>query len=409
MSLSPPGAEHAHALSPARFASAFVLLALASGVTIGMNKVLVTLLALHLDAESWQIGLLMGAESLAMMLMSLPAGLLISRYGARGVYLVSSLGAMVLYPLIAYAGSWYVAAALLFVAGVCIPFRVVSMNTSWLERLPEVGASRGGWYRGTLMLGIGLLGPLLGNLVSARLGIHISYWITSGFFALMALYGYLILSRTRSNDTQVGIGARLRGMLSHLADPTVREVCIYDGVGGAVRGFFGSFIIIIAVRQFGWSAAQGVTLMVVEGAAYVGVLLLLGPLVARLGEARTYRFSHVSVISGLVFLGLSGGLAGLVAGAALQAVGQAFNHLVNVARLSRSSRNMGHVSGLFTMVGMAGGCVGATLGGLLSEGFLLQHVFLFWIPVWLATIPELRRLPAKRIQRHVTSSVQTPD
>jgi MFS family permease len=381
-----------HRLDPSRFAYAFVSLALISGITIGMNKILVTLLALHLNAESWQIGLLIGAESLSMMLLSLPAGIYISKLGPRRVYAVASLGAMVLYPLIAYAGTWYVAALFLFIAGVCIPFRVVSMNSTWLERLPEVGKHRAGWYRGTLMLGIGLLGPLLGNFASAHVGVHGSYWITSGLFALMSVYGFFVLSSTRSEEIHDSIGAALRDMLRHLHDPLVREVCLFDGLGGMVRGFFGTFIVIMAVRQFHWSAQTGITLMVIEGAAFVSVLLLLGSVATRLGEARTYLWSHISIVLGLLVLGLSPNVVGLAVGALLQAVGQGFNHLVNVSRLAHSGRNMGHVSGLFTMVGMAGGFVGATLGGLLSSGFVLQDIFLFWIPVWLAVCPEFRGL-----------------
>jgi len=377
-------------LATHHFTYSFVGLALMSGITIGMNKILVTLLALHLNAESWQIGLLIGAESLSMMLMSLPAGIFISRFSARWVYAISSIGAMALYPLIGYSTSWYLAAIFLFIAGICIPFRVVAMNTSWLERLPEVGTSRGGWYRGTLMLGIGLVGPLLGNLVSSHLGIQGSYWITSILFAVMSFYGFTILSRTCETDTGKSVRGGVKEMLQYLRDPMVRQVCIYDGLGGMVRGFFGTFIIVIAVRQFHWSAQQGITLMVVEGAAFVAVLLLLGHVVAKLGEKLTYNLSHASLIIGLAFLGLSSGVVGLLIGAVLQAVGQAFNHLVNISRLAHSGKNMGHVSGLFTMVGMAGGFVGATLGGFLSKGFVLQDIFLLWIPIWLAVCPGFR-------------------
>ena len=386
-----------HSLNPTQFAYAFVSLALISGITIGMNKILVTLLALHLNAASWQIGLLIGAESLSMMLLSLPAGIYISKLGPRRVYAIASIGAMVLYPLIAYASTWYLAAIFLFIAGICIPFRVVSMNTSWLERLPEVGRSRAGWYRGTLMLGIGLLGPLLGNLSSARFGVHGSYWITSGLFAFMSVYGYFVLSHTRSAEVHDRIGLALRDMLRHLHDPVVRQVCLFDGLGSMVRGFFGTFIIVIAVRQFHWETQAGITLMVIEGAAFVSVLLLLGSLATRLGEYKTYALSHVSIVLGLLVLGLSNGMVGLAIGALLQAIGQGFNHLVNVSRLAHTGRNMGHVSGLFTMVGMAGGFLGATLGGVLSSGFLLQHIFLLWIPIWLAVCPEFRLLLARLI------------
>ena len=96
------------------------------------------------------------------------------------------------------------------------------------------------------------------------------------------------------------------------------------------------------------------------------------------------------MVVGLLILGLSDGVVGLAIGALLQAVGQGFNHLVNVSRLAHSGRNMGHVSGLFTMVGMAGGFLGATLGGVLSSGFVLQDIFLLWIPVWLAVCPGFR-------------------
>ena len=361
-----------------------------SGITIGMNKILVTLLALHLNAESWQIGLLIGAESLSMMLMSLPAGIYISRFSARWVYGISSLGAMALYPLIGYSNTWYLAALFLFIAGICIPFRVVAMNTSWLERLPEVGTSRGGWYRGTLMLGIGLIGPLLGNFASSHFGVHGSYWITSILFAVMAFYGFSILSHTRIMDSSRSVSGGVKDMLHYLTDPIVRQVCIYDGLGGMVRGFFGTFIIIIAVRQFNWSAQQGITLMVVEGATFVAVLLLLGHVVAKLGEKVTYNLSHSGLIAGLLLLGLSNSFSGLLVGAVLQAIGQALNHLINISRLAHSGKNMGHVSGLFTMVGMAGGFAGATLGGFLSKGFVLQDIFLLWIPIWLAVCPGFR-------------------
>jgi hypothetical protein len=171
-------------------------------------------------------------------------------------------------PWVAYAGSWYLAAILLLVAGACIPFRVVSMNTSWLERLPEVGRQRAGWYRGTLMLGIGLLGPLLGTAASARLGMHGSYWITSGLFALMGVYGFIILSRTRADQSQTGILPAARDMLGQLRNPVIRQVCVFDGLGSLVRGFFGTFIIVIAVRQFHWDEQTGIRLLVVEGATF---------------------------------------------------------------------------------------------------------------------------------------------
>lgn len=380
-------------LSPGRFTFAFITLTLTSGITIGMNKVLVTLLALRLDAQPWQMGLLISAESLSMMLMSLPAGLLISRYGAGRVYGVASVFAMLLYPLVASAGVWYVAALWLFIAGVCIPYRVVAMGSSWLERLPEIGTRRAGWYKGTLTLGIALVGPLLGSLAVENLDVRRGYWITSGLFAFMAVFGYAILSHRRSSASRTqSVRSNLLSMLGQLKHPVVRQVCLFDGMAGMVRGFFGTFVIVIAVRVLGWTEARGVLVMVLEGSIYVAVLLVIGPLAFRLGQDRLYDLGHTTLIAGLLVLGLTPNGVGLLIGAVLHALGQGFNHILNIARISELEGDKGHVSGLQTMVGMGGGFAGAAVGGLLSQGVALQHVFLLWIPLWLAVCPTTWRM-----------------
>ncbi|MDR2166154.1 MAG: MFS transporter [Zoogloeaceae bacterium] len=388
MNIPPPGLLH----RPGRFAAAFICLSLTSGVTIGMNKILVTLMALRLEAEAWQIGLLISAESLSMMLMSLPAGMLITHFGARSVYAVSSLAAMCLYPLVAYAPSWYAAAGLLFLAGICIPFRVVSMNTSWLERLPELGASKGGWYRGALMLGIGLLGPLAGNFTANRLGVRGSYWVTSGLFAFMALYGFLILSRTTSVNRHEGVFRALSAMLGQLRNPVVREVCTYDGMASVVQGFLGVFVIVIAVRVFHWSEPKAVMVMVAAGSMFVFTLFVLAPFAFRLGEKWMYDLGHAGMIGGLLVLGLTTHGNLLFVGALLHACGHGLNQLVNIARISHCPGHKGHISGLQTMVGMGGGFAGAAVGGLLSKGMALQDIFLLWIPLWLLICPGFRRV-----------------
>ena len=50
--------------------------------------------------------------------------------------------------------------------GLCIPFRIVAMNSAFLRQLKRIGNDKAGWYRGSLTLGMGLLGPLLGNWLS---------------------------------------------------------------------------------------------------------------------------------------------------------------------------------------------------------------------------------------------------
>ena len=57
----------------------FIGLTLLSGVTIGMNKVLATLLGLHLHVSNFQLAAISSAETLAMALGTIPAGYILSR------------------------------------------------------------------------------------------------------------------------------------------------------------------------------------------------------------------------------------------------------------------------------------------------------------------------------------------
>ena len=68
--------------------ASFVALAVTASATIGMGNVITTFYALHLGAGSFQVGLISGAQSFGMMLMTMPAGFIIAKYGARRVYLL---------------------------------------------------------------------------------------------------------------------------------------------------------------------------------------------------------------------------------------------------------------------------------------------------------------------------------
>ncbi|MFA6070147.1 MAG: hypothetical protein WC810_16315, partial [Janthinobacterium sp.] len=69
----------------------FIGLTLLSGVTIGMNKVLATLLGLHLHVSNFQLAAISSAETLAMALGTIPAGYILSRGNPKHLYAGVSL------------------------------------------------------------------------------------------------------------------------------------------------------------------------------------------------------------------------------------------------------------------------------------------------------------------------------
>ena len=120
-----------------QFLGGFTTLALISGVTIGLSKVVTQFFALKIGATPFQIGLIVAMESIGMVLVTVPAGFIISRFGARRVYAIASLGPMVVNLTLAFTSflgvaSWVSLAASLLLIGLCIPFRIVSMNSTFL-------------------------------------------------------------------------------------------------------------------------------------------------------------------------------------------------------------------------------------------------------------------------------------
>ena len=88
--------------------ASFVALAITAAATIGMGNVITIFYAPHLGASSFQVGLIYGAQSFGMMLMTMPAGFIIARCGAKRVYFFSSTMVMATYLALPWLKFWYV-------------------------------------------------------------------------------------------------------------------------------------------------------------------------------------------------------------------------------------------------------------------------------------------------------------
>lgn len=388
--------------TPTGFLLRFMLLAVASGIAIGMTKAGNTLLALHLGALPWQANLIAATEAVGMALITIPAGFIIARFGPRPVYLISSLVAAAAYTASPWLAVWWHLLFVGLIVGICIPFRVVAMSGSFLAQLGRLGAGKSGWYRGSLMSGMWLLGPVLGGFLLAHLGVHVLYAAVSLLFLAMGLGSQAVLPEATAGD---GRSLHPRAILADTRDllrlPAVRRPCLVEAIGGLTGGFFATFAIIIAVQTFQRSETGAVGPLAVQGGAFVITLFAGGQTLGWLRPQDAWRLAQALVVAGLLSLGLATTYGLLLTGSALLGAGLAFQHLANVHAIATSSVDKGRVSGLFTFAGTSGSLVGLLLSGALSGVLSLQGVFLAWIPLflllsWLATSDvgdTLRSLP----------------
>ena len=377
-----PGADR-------RFITGFVLLALASGITIGITKVTNALLALHLGATPFQVSLVVALESAGMLLVTIPAGFLIERFGPRRVYLLSSLAAAGAYLASPWTTAWWQLLPIALVVGICIPFRVVAMSGSFLERLKTLGSGKTGWYRGSLMTGMLLIGPFAGSLLQEHAGFAATYAVVTALFLLMGNASLGVLPGHAPQLREQGI---LAGILGLLRRGDVARPCLVEFAGGLTAGFFATFSLLIALQEFGASPVAAVVPAAVQGTAFVGILFLAGRTLTWLSRDDYYRFAHLATAAGLLAVGLADSLAWVHVGAALVGTGLGMQHLANVHGISRSPVEKGRVSGLFTFAGTAGGFAGLVLSGGLTHWLSLHAVFIAWIPLFLLLTGPLARL-----------------
>lgn len=369
------------------FIARFMLLSVIGGLTIGMGKVVTTFFALHVGATSSQVGFIAGVEAVGRMLVTVPAGFIIARRGARIVYSISSLVPMALNAVTPWLSLWYVIALTRGAIGLSIPFRVVAMNSAFLQQLSTLGASRAGWYRGSQSLGMTLLGPLLGGLLVQ----HGSYWgcylLIAVLFAVMAIFGNSFMPNAEAVAAEPPAGDG-QGMWSQslalLRDRTIRDSCLIEAIGSSTVSLFSTFILLLAIDVLGVSQSLAVMLLVVQGITTVVVSFTLGFLVSGVARNVVQPFSFAMMVAGLLVIGMANAYLLVALGAVLLSAGGALIGLARTLQLSRMTISKGKISGVFNLATMGGTAFGAVAGGVLAELVGLRGLFLSWIPLVIA-------------------------
>ncbi len=373
--------------SPWVFLTGFSTLALISGISIGLAKVVTQFFALAIGADAFQIGLIMAMESIGMVLVTVPAGFIIARFGARRVYAIASLGPLIVNLLLPFASGVIGLAVGRLVIGLCIPFRIVSMNSTFLAQLNRIGVGKAGWYRGALTAGLALIGPALATVLTQHVDYIWSFAIIAALFGIMAV-GSLYFFTDEAPLATVPKGLSANGIVSEartlLRNKDVSESCVIEFISSATGSLFAAFIIVVAAHLNGLTKEDGVHIMLFHGAMTVLALFGAGRLTRTLNKWIAYGIGLVLGTLALIILGTASGFAALAIGAVLLSAGQSIVHLVNMRLLSTHPGEKSKVSGLFNLSSMTGSSVGALAGGIVSKFAGVQSIYLLWLPVlWL--------------------------
>lgn len=359
----------------------FAALSSVMGLSVGVAKVSTTLYALELGADEALLGLISGSQSIGVLLMSIPIGLLVDHLGPSRLFVLGSLVAGSLYMALPAVPSPVFLLACTTAISFFMPMRFVSLSTVFMHQLETVGEGKAGWYRATHMVGMFLLGPMIAAGLTKALGFSGTYRLIGLSFLITVLMSPIVFGRYTARSAHPR-SLRLSGVRSDLAllaqDVELRSVCLIEFAAQSINSFFMFFIIPIGVTVAHLTAAEASGLLAWQGVTFIFALFALGGLVGRVGHERVYLASFVLVPSALLLLGLSRDLMPLRAGGLLLGLGLGVLQIANLTRIARigARAGPGKVAGLQALVGPSGGLFGSAVGGLVGRSLGLQSMFL---------------------------------
>jgi MFS family permease len=363
-----------------RFLIVFAVLATLMGISVGMAQVATSLYAVHLGSSATMLGFIAGAQSVGVLLTSLPVGMLVDRFGPARPFMAGTLLVGALYGLLSLGGSPLSLLGCTALISFAMPMRFVALNTVFFEQLATLGEGKAGWYRGTHMLGMFLVGPLLGAALVSAVGFGWAYRTIAALFFVTIAVSPIVFGRYGTRPALPrALGWRaLKSQLALLAsDPEVRRLSALESVTQAAGAYFTFFIVVVALQVAGLSASEASTLISAKGVTYIVALFLLGGVVRRLGPLRATFGSFACLALSLGAIGASRHPAWLWAGSLGLGLGLGTIQIATLSRYAQLGARSGHgrASGLNALAGPSGGVFGSLLGGALGRWLGPQHVF----------------------------------
>jgi predicted MFS family arabinose efflux permease len=364
-----------------RFLIVFALLASFMGTSVGMAQIATSMYAVELGSSGTWLGVIAAAQSIGVVFVSLPVGLLVDRWGPARPFVTGTLVVGSTYALLPGASSPLALALCTTLISFFMPMRFVSLNTVFLQQLATIGESKAGWYRGTHMLGMFLVGPLIGAALISALGFGWTYRLIAALFFVTTLISPIVFSRYggRSGERPAGgagLGPQLRLLIS---DPEVRRLTLLESLTQATGAFFTFFSVVLALQVAGLGPSEASSLISAKGISYIVALFALGGLVQRLGPQRATLTSFVLIAVSLVGVGLLHQVAALWLGALGLGLGLGTIQIATLTRYAQIGARSGHgkASGLNSLAGPSGHVLGSVAGGALGNWVGLGNAF--WI------------------------------
>jgi MFS family permease len=263
-----------------------------------MIALLLPLLALRFGVGAGGIGLLVAAAAVLPLLLAVPIGTAVDRWGARRIMALSFAGtAVVMLPMVAQPSlTWLVVA---YVVGSALQNGFIIGAQALIAALGAEGRSREvayGWWT-TAMAAGQVVGPIAAGLLLDRLGVRPAF---VGVFASLALaVAFMLAVRTRGRSETFVPPFRWRAATALLRDRTVGIAVLTSTAAVWAMTIHATFLP-VHLESLAMSAVTIGVLLSLRSAAAVVIRPVMPQVIALLGgRERTVVYTLVALVVGL--------------------------------------------------------------------------------------------------------------
>lgn len=148
----------------------FLLHTLIYGMAVGLNSILIPAYALELHASILEVGLIVGSRGIGHFALVVPVGFLLERFGARKIFILSTLLEAFFVLAIFFADTPLMLLLFATLDGFMCSTRLTVLNAAFLQLLPQIDSSRNGWYKACMTTGLMVAGLVAGGMLATQIG-----------------------------------------------------------------------------------------------------------------------------------------------------------------------------------------------------------------------------------------------
>lgn len=359
---------------------AFVISYLFTGTAYGLETILIPVYALSLKASTQELGLIQAGLGLGLLIMAIPSGFLVQKYGSRKPYILCGFSMTVIMLAMSQLKQPLILVIAVTIASAVSTINMISVNAAFYSSLGKLGKSKTGWHKGSLAIGLALIGPLTGGFVINNYGFFAAFFLISLLWLVPAVLAAVFIKPNRKTDrNKANLDVVFPKAKELLSNRLLLNGAVLEGIGIAILVIFSTFVAALSLKELSLGPQHVGLFLSLEGIAYALVLFLGGNLLVVFRRKTLVLISFLSSALAFTIFGSLANFAAIAIASALLGFALGLLGLNSTQALANVDIDKGSVAGFHGLTMGVFNLAGPLTAGYIGNLFGLKAIF--WLVV----------------------------